>query len=108
MQLTGPTWQWPVTIFVEAKPGELGWILPDGTRVYYKNAFLKTEQDGTVVSGANPSGQNGEIPVSSGASEQSTQASFYHVVEMQKTSAGEEYKFIQGMFIPRRACQGFN
>jgi len=35
-----------VTIYVETKPGDLGWTLPDGTRVYYKNAFLK---DGTEV-----------------------------------------------------------
>jgi hypothetical protein len=87
-----------VTIFVEAKPGELGWILPDGTRVYYKNAFLKTEQDGTVIE-VRPIllGRNGENylfllePLNG-----QRKLDFYHVVEMQKTGAGEEYKFIQG------------
>ncbi|MGI6467917.1 MAG: hypothetical protein ACOX0Q_02680, partial [Syntrophomonadaceae bacterium] len=81
-----------VTIYVDIEPSqmsELGWTLPDGTRVYYKNAFL---QDGDEV---RPIflGMNGDNylyllePLSQ-------DRPFYHVVEFEVD--GDNYTFING------------
>ena len=76
-----------VTIYVKTDPSELGWTLPDGTKVYYKNAF----KDGTEVQ-----------PVFLGMQGKNylylleplyVDRPFYHVVEFKL--AGEEYIFVE-------------
>ena len=78
-----------VTIFVETEPGQLGWNLPDGTRVYYKNAFLKNGTEVTPIF-LGMKGENYLYLLEPLHGERD----FYHVVEFKKT--GDEYIFVKG------------
>jgi hypothetical protein len=83
-----------VTIYVETEPSELGWTLPDGTRVYYKNAFLQNGQEIEPIFLGMKGGNYLYLLEPLHADRE-----FYHVVEFQMIDGGNV--FVEAHTIPK-------